>query len=129
MCCYHCSAAAFVFLVINCENQSFVFCFFVFFCLITLFLTFPTHHCLLPCCAELTRQLAMSLCRQAINPLTEARITSVFIRIHNAVTHRDGVLCCTGEAAEHYPSLLWGPYTWNGYAPQAQSINTSSADP
>lgn len=90
MCCYHCSAVAFVFLVINCKNQRFFL-----FCLITLFLTFLTHHCRLPCCAELTRQLAPSLRRQSINPLTETGITSVFIRIHNTVTHRDDALCCT----------------------------------
>lgn len=30
-----------------------------------------------------------------INSLAEAGITSVFIRIHDAVTHRDDVLCCT----------------------------------
>lgn len=89
MCCYHRSAAAFVFLVISCKNQRFFF----FFSLIPLFLTFHTRHCLLPCCAELTRQLAMS--RQMINSLAEAGITSVFIRIHGAVTHRDDVLCCT----------------------------------
>lgn len=89
MCCYHCSAS-FFFLVINCENQRFFL-----FCLITLFLTFLTHHSLLPCCAELTRQLAVSLRHQTMNPLTAAGITSVFIRIRNAVTHRDDVLCCT----------------------------------
>lgn len=90
MCHYHCSAAAFVFFVIDCKNQRF----FLFY-LITLSLTFLTRHCLLPCCAKLTRQLAMSLRHQTINPLTETGITSVFIRIHNAVAHRDGVLCCT----------------------------------
>lgn len=37
----------------------------------------------------------MSLRRQTINPFAEAGVTSVFIHIHNAVTHRDGVLCCT----------------------------------
>lgn len=88
MCCHHWFATVFVFLAINCKNQR------SFFCLIML-LTFL--HCLLPCCAGLTCQLVTSFTLRLLILSQKLTLASVFIHIHNTVTHHDDVLCCTNR--------------------------------
>lgn len=124
MCCYRCSAVAFVFLVINCENQRFFSFLFDHAVHNLSYLSLPAP---LLCWAD------AQVCDEpsALGDESFNRSRN-YLCVYTHPQRRHSPWRCVvlhGEAAERYPSLLWGSYTWNGYALQVQSINTSSADP